>query len=269
MSGVSKDFLRHKRGFKALTKVKLKAEGISHVYTGERTVEAIKNINLDVCENELVTIVGPSGSGKTTFLGIIAGFIKPTEGKIFCDGKEVTRPGPDRGYVFQEDAVFPWMSVRDNIEFGLVAKGMPKEERRRISANLIKLVGLSGFEDALPKELSGGMLKRVDLARTYAIDPAVMLMDEPFGPLDAQTRAIMQDELNRIWYEAKKTVIFVTHDVEEAIYIGDRVIVFTPRPGTVKSVIPVDLPRPRNRKVRLTRRFIELKRKAWGEIGFI
>ncbi len=249
--------------------VKLRARGLGHTYRGERPVRALDGVDLDVFENEFLVLVGPSGCGKTTFLQIAAGFVRPTEGVVEADGRVVRGPGPDRGYVFQEDAVFPWMTVRDNVEFGLVAKGLPAGERRRAAERFIRLVGLEGFEDALPKELSGGMLKRVDLARAYAVDPAVLLMDEPFGPLDAQTRAVMQDELCKIWERARKTVVFVTHDIEEAIFLGDRVVVFTARPGRIGTIIEVDLPRPRRTVAKLSEAFVELKRRAWEAIGFL
>lgn len=249
--------------------VKLRARGLGHTYRGERPVRALDGVELDVLENEFLVLIGPSGCGKTTFLQIAAGFVAPTEGTIEADGRVVRAPGPDRGYVFQEDAVFPWMTVRDNVEFGLVAKSLPSGERRRLGEHFIRLVGLEGFEDALPKELSGGMLKRVDLARAYAVDPAVLLMDEPFGPLDAQTRAVMQDELCTIWERAKKTVVFVTHDIEEAIFLGDRVVVFTPRPGRIHTIIEVGLPRPRRTAARLSEAFVALKRQAWEAVGFL
>ncbi len=248
---------------------KLRAHGVGHTYGGQRRLKALGGIDLDVRENEFVVLIGPSGCGKTTFLQIVAGFLVPTEGRIEANGRVVTRPGPDRGYVFQEDAVFPWMTVRENVEFGLEAKGMPRSERRRISDHFIQLVGLTGFEQALPKELSGGMLKRVDLARAYAVDPAVLLMDEPFGPLDAQTRTVMQHELEKIWEQARKTVLFVTHDIEEAIFLADRVVVLTPRPGRIKAVIDVTLPRPRVPAVKLTEAFVEFKRRAWEDLGFL
>jgi len=250
-----------------LTDVKLSAKGVTHIYTGKRNVKALDNVTIDIYENEFVTMIGPSGCGKSTFLQIVAGFIRPTEGRILCDGKEVLGPGPDRGFVFQEDAVFPWMSVRDNVEFGLLAKKVPPEERKKISDRYIRLVGLEGFEDSLPKELSGGMLKRVDLARSYAIDPAVLLMDEPFGPLDAQTRFNMQEELAQIWYKAKKTVLFVTHDIDEAIYLADRIIILTPRPGTIRAIVKVDLPHPRERIMKLSDKFLELRREVWKLMG--
>lgn len=249
---------------------KLRVDRISHVYeTGKMRVKALEDINLDIYENEFVTIIGPSGCGKTTLLKIIAGFIKPTSGRVLCDGKEITGPGPDRVYVFQEDAVFPWMTVKENIEIGLIAKGVPKEEREKITRNLIKLVGLEGFENAWPKELSGGMLKRVEVARAYAVNPTILLMDEPFGPLDAQTRAVMQDELYRIWSEAKKTVLFVTHDLDEAIYLATRVVVFSKRPGKVEEVIKVDLPRERSKELKFTTKFLDLKRRVSKAIGYL
>ncbi len=249
--------------------VKLRARGIGHTYLVQKPIRALEKIDLDVFDNEFLVLIGPSGCGKTTFLQLAAGFLTPTEGTIECEGRRVSQPGPDRGYVFQEDAVFPWMTVRENVEFGLLAKGLPAAERRRITDYFVRLVGLEGFEDALPKELSGGMLKRVDLARAYAIDPTVLLMDEPFGPLDAQTRAVMQNELCKIWEQAKKTVVFVTHDIEEAIFLADRIVAFTPRPGRIRAILDVDLPRPRQPKVKLTEPFVELKRRVWKEIGFI
>jgi len=248
--------------------VKLWARGIRHTYRGTQPIEALRGIDLEVYENEFLVLIGPSGCGKTTLLQIVAGFIAPTEGEVISDGRRVRQPGPDRGYVFQEDAVFPWMTVTENVEFGLVAKGMPPAERMQVTDRLIRLVGLHGFEDALPKELSGGMLKRVDLARAYAIDPAVLLMDEPFGPLDTQTRALMQNELCTIWERARKTVIFVTHDIDEAIFLADRIVVLTPRPGAIRTIIRVDLPRPRESRLRLTEAFLAIKRTAWEAIGF-
>jgi NitT/TauT family transport system ATP-binding protein len=247
--------------------VKLAARGVGYAYAGPRPVRALEGIDLEVRDNEFVVLVGPSGCGKTTLLHLVAGFLRPTEGAIECAGRPVAGPGPDRGYVFQEDAVFPWMTVRQNVEFGLLARGAPAAERTRVVRHFVDLVGLQGFEEALPRELSGGMLKRVDIARAYAIDPAVLLMDEPFGPLDAQTRAAMQDALGRIWEQARKTVLFVTHDIDEAIYLADRVVVFTPRPGRVAAVIDVDLPRPRRPDVRLGEAFLALRRRAWQALG--
>jgi NitT/TauT family transport system ATP-binding protein len=251
-----------------LAPVRLRARGVGHVYAGRTRLRALEGLDLEVRENEFVVLIGPSGCGKSTFLQIVAGFVVPTEGTVEAGGRRVSRPGPDRGYVFQEDAVFPWMTVRENVEFGLEAKGLSPAERRQISDHCIRLVGLAGFERALPKELSGGMLKRVDLARAYAVDPAVLLMDEPFGPLDAQTRAEMQHALEKIWEQARKTVLFVTHDIEEAIYLADRVVVLTPRPGRIKAVLDVGLPRPRLPGVKLTEAFLALRRQAWDALGF-
>jgi NitT/TauT family transport system ATP-binding protein len=208
---------------------------------------AIKNLNLTVNDDEFVSFIGPSGCGKTTILRLIAGLVEPSSGEIFEDDKLVEGPGPDRGVVFQEFALFPWRTVIKNIEFGLEIKGIPKEKRREIALEYIDLVNLEGFEDAYPKELSGGMKQRVGIARALANDPDVLLMDEPFGSLDAQTRNIMQKELLRIWQKKSKTVIFVTHSVDEAIYLSDRVFVLTARPASVKTDFKIELPRPRDR----------------------
>ena len=208
---------------------------------------AIENLNLSVAEDEFVCILGPSGCGKTTVLRMIAGLEEPTSGEIFEDGKEVKGPGSDRGMVFQEFDLFPWRTVIKNVEFGLEIKGIPKDERKRIAREFIHLVDLDGFEDAFPKELSGGMKQRVGIARALANEPNVLLMDEPFGSLDAQTRNIMQKELLRICKNTILTIIFVTHSVDEAVYLADRIVILTARPGSVKKEITVDLPHPRDR----------------------
>ncbi|UCF07776.1 MAG: ABC transporter ATP-binding protein [Thermoplasmata archaeon] len=208
---------------------------------------AIDNLNLTVAEDEFVCILGPSGCGKTTVLRLIAGLEEATSGEIFEDGKKVTGPGPDRGMVFQEFDLFPWRTVIKNVEFGLEIKGIPRDERRRRAKQLIDLVNLEGFENAYPKELSGGMKQRVGIARALANEPDVLLMDEPFGSLDAQTRNIMQKELLRICEKTILTIIFVTHSVDEAVYLADRIVVLTARPGSVKKIIPVNLPHPRDR----------------------
>lgn len=210
-------------------------------------VEAIKDLSLDVKKNEFVCILGPSGCGKTTLLRLIAGLQSPTAGEILLNGEKVENPGPDRGMVFQEFALFPWRTVKKNIEFGLEIKNMPVDERESVSKRLIDIVGLNGFENSHPNELSGGMKQRVGIARALANDPEILLMDEPFGALDAQTRNQMQKELLRIWSETKKTVIFITHSVDEAVYLADTIIVLTTRPSTIKNVHRIDIERPRDR----------------------
>ena len=208
---------------------------------------AIQDLNLTVGDDEFVSFIGPSGCGKTTILRLIAGLEKPTSGEIYENGKLVSGPGSDRGMVFQEFALFPWRTVQKNVEFGLEMKGFSREERRNRATKYIDLVNLEGFEDTYPNELSGGMKQRVGIARALANEPDVLLMDEPFGSLDAQTRNIMQRELLRIWQKTSKTVIFVTHSVDEALYLSDRVIVLTARPATVKKEFCIDLSRPRDR----------------------
>jgi NitT/TauT family transport system ATP-binding protein len=214
-------------------------------YTGEETV-ALEGVSFSIEEGELVSILGPSGCGKTTVLNIVAGFIEPTEGEALLDGRPVARPGPDRGVVFQSFALFPWKTVQENIAFGPKMRGMPRQDRRRIAQEYIDLVGLTGFEARFPHELSGGMQQRVGVARVLANEPRIMLMDEPFASVDAQTRMTLQEELTRIWDERRPTILFVTHDVEEAVFLSDRVIVLTSRPGRVAEIVEVALARPRH-----------------------
>jgi NitT/TauT family transport system ATP-binding protein len=211
-------------------------------------IQAIKDINLQVNDGEFVCVVGPSGCGKTTLLRIIAGVEKQDEGKIIFDEKEVNGPRVERGMVFQGPALFPWRNVRRNIEFGLEIKGLKNDERKKVSEYYIDLVKLRGFEDAYPYQLSGGMEQRVNLARALANNPKLLLMDEPFGSLDTQTRYILQDEVLEIWKKEKRTILFVTHFVDEAVYLADRLIVLTERPGKIKKAIEIDLPRPRERE---------------------
>lgn len=211
-------------------------------YTGE-SVHALEGINLQVYENEFVAIVGPSGCGKTTLLNIVAGLLPYREGRAMVDGKEIHGPGPDRGVVFQEHAILPWRTVARNIGHGLELQRVPKDETKRRVQEYIDLVGLSGFEDRYPHELSGGMKQRVAVARTLCADPVIMLMDEPFAAVDAQTRITLQDELNRIVMATHKTILFITHSVEEAAFLGDRCIVFSRRPGQIKTEIKIDIPR--------------------------
>ena len=214
--------------------------------TADKEVVALRDIHLTIPEGQFVCLLGPSGCGKSTLLNAVAGFSLPSSGVITVDGKAVTGPGPDRGMVFQEYALFPWMTVEQNIGFGLEIKGMGKVEIQTRVEALMNMLGLSDFRNRFPKDLSGGMRQRVAIARVLALDSPTMLMDEPFGALDALTRRNLQDELLRIWAELKKTIIFVTHSIEEAIYLADRIVVMTYRPGTIKRDLLVELPRLRD-----------------------
>lgn len=230
------------------TDIVLYIENLEKIFEkDEDTLVAIHDFNLEVSNGEFVCVLGPSGCGKTTLLRIIAGLVDPSGGRILLNGKKIEGPGSDRGMVFQEFALFPWRTVRKNIEFGLEIKNITKEERHATSQKYIELVGLSGFENSHPYELSGGMKQRVGIARALANDPSILLMDEPFGALDAQTRNQMQKELLRIWKETGKTVVFITHSVDEAVYLSDRIVVMSPRPGTVADIFEITLPRPRDR----------------------
>jgi len=214
--------------------------------TKERDVVALRDIDLEVKKGEFVCLLGPSGCGKSTLLNAVAGFSLPTGGEIVVDGKPVRAPGPDRGMVFQEYALFPWMTVAQNVAFGLEIKKLPKSAIAAKVASLLELLHLQDFRDRFPKDLSGGMRQRVAIARVLALDPPIMLMDEPFGALDALTRRNLQDELLRLWGETGKTILFVTHSIEESIYLADRIVVMTYRPGTIKRDQAVSLPRPRD-----------------------
>lgn len=217
-----------------------------HTEEGDEVV-ALSDINLDVADKEFVCFIGPSGCGKTTLLRITAGLEKPDSGTLTVNNEPIKGPGPDRGMVFQEYSLFPWRTVLKNITFSLELKKIPKSEREKIARDFLKLVGLLEFADSYPHELSGGMKQRVAIARAMVNDPDVLLMDEPFGAVDAQTRNRLQHELLNIWEKKKKTVVFITHSVDEAVFLADKVVVFTARPGTIKEVISVDLPRPRER----------------------
>ncbi len=212
----------------------------------QEEIVALDGIDLDIGDDEFLTVLGPSGCGKTTLLNIIAGFDHPTNGDVRLDGEAILKPGPDRGVVFQEYALFPWLSVEQNVEFGLRERGVPKLQRRARVRDQIASVGLSGFERRYPQELSGGMRQRVAIARALVNDPKILLLDEPFAALDAQTRTLMQQELLRVWGAARRTAIFITHNIEEAILLGDRVVVMTARPGRIKEIVTVNLPRPRD-----------------------
>ncbi len=225
----------------------VRIEGVNKIFRSDGTeIIALKDVNLDIYEGEFICLLGPSGCGKSTLLNAIAGFSLPTSGKVFAKGREVSSPGPDRTMVFQEYALFPWMTVAENVAFGLEIKGLARSVIRSKVDSLLEKLQLSDFRDRFPKDLSGGMRQRVAIARALAPDSPMMLMDEPFGALDALTRSTLQDELLRIWMEFKKTVIFVTHSIQESIYLADRVVVMTYRPGTVKRVVSVEIPRPRD-----------------------
>ncbi|PYM46984.1 MAG: sulfonate ABC transporter ATP-binding protein [Candidatus Rokuibacteriota bacterium] len=224
-------------------------------------VTALDRISLEVDENEFSVIVGPSGCGKSSLLRLVAGLIQPTAGAIYLDGKLVTKPGKDRGMVFQSYTLFPWLTVQDNLEFGLKIGGMAADERAAVARRFIAEVGLEGFERAYPKQLSGGMMQRVALARALANDPDILLMDEPFGALDSQTRSLMQELLLKIWEHSHKTVLFITHDIDEAIRLGDRVYVMTARPGRIKEEVAIDISRPRSVDVLTADEFIAIKRR--------
>lgn len=224
---------------------------------------ALDQINLEVNEGEFVTIVGPSGCGKTTFINLCDGLLKPTAGHIAIDGKTVTGPGIDRGMVFQDSCLMPWRTVLKNVIFGLECQGMDNAEGIERAMGFIKLVGLQGFEEHYPHELSGGMQQRCNLARALTVDPKILIMDEPFAALDAQTREIMQAELLRIWRESGKTVLFITHQINEAIFLADRVIVFGSRPGRVKKMITIDLARPRDLSIKRDPKFLKYEDELW------
>jgi NitT/TauT family transport system ATP-binding protein len=249
-----------------MAKLRIEEVALRFAPKGGTPVTALENISLEVGENEFSVIVGPSGCGKTSLLRLVAGLIAPSEGAIYLDGRRVVRPGKDRGMVFQSYTLFPWLTVRDNVEFGLKVGGMAAEARHEIAGRYIAQVGLLGFEAAYPKHLSGGMMQRVALARALANDPAILLMDEPFGALDSQTRALMQELLLEIWQRARKTVLFITHDIDESILLGDRVYVMTARPGQIKEMVEIDIPRPRSAEVLTSDAFIAIKRRIMRSI---
>jgi len=225
--------------------VKLRAEGINMAFQRDGTSTGVlENVNLEVRDGEFVCLLGPSGCGKSTLLNIMAGFLSPSAGKVTIGGEPVTGPDPRRIFVFQERGVFPWLSVEGNIEFGLFK--LPREERERRIAHYVKLVGLQGFEKAYPSELSGGMKQRLEVARALAVKPDMLFLDEPFGALDSITRLIMRGELLRIWEAERKTIIFVTHDIEESVQLADRVVVMSARPARIQQIVDIDIPHPRD-----------------------
>jgi len=247
---------------------KLRIDNVALRFTSRSgvPVTALEEISLDVEDKEFSVIVGPSGCGKTSLLRLVAGLIEPTEGSIFLDSTRIVGPGKERGMVFQSYTLFPWLTVQDNVEFGLRIGGLPAVQRQEIARRFIAQVGLEGFERNYPKQLSGGMMQRVALARALANDPAILLMDEPFGALDAQTRSLMQELLLAIWEQSHKTVLFITHDIDESILLGDRVYVMSARPGRIKEMVPIDLPRPRTVDALTSDAFIALKRRIMHSI---
>ncbi|HJW13455.1 MAG TPA: ABC transporter ATP-binding protein [Thermoanaerobaculia bacterium] len=244
-------------------RTKLALRGLRMTFQTEQTeIRVLEDIDLDVGEGELVCILGPSGCGKSTLLNIVAGFLQPTAGSVRIDDEPVRGPDPRRIFVFQERGVFPWLTVEGNIGFGLGR--MPRGERANRVAHYVRLVGLEGFEKAYPHELSGGMKQRVEVARALAVDPDMLYLDEPFGALDSITRLEMRRELLRIWQQEKKTILFVTHDIEESVQLADRVVVMTARPARIRRIVEIDLPHPRDLS---SRRYLELRDGIFEEIG--
>jgi NitT/TauT family transport system ATP-binding protein len=249
------------------SKIKVKIDNVKKVYNGRNgEMIALNGVSLDIADNEFICVIGPSGCGKSTLLNIIAGLDTATSGNIYVDEKVVEGPGPERGVVFQQYALFPWLTVRKNVEFGLKLKGIKKEEADKITSKYLKMVDLEDFADSYPKELSGGMKQRVAIARAYAVNPEVLLMDEPFGALDAQTRTQLQSELLKAWENERKTCFFITHDVDEAIILAQRVVIMSARPGRVKEVVNIDIPYPRTQETKMTKEFIELKNYIWSRV---
>jgi NitT/TauT family transport system ATP-binding protein len=249
------------------TPPKISVKGITKTFAlGKDSFTALDHVSLDIADNEFVTVVGPSGCGKSTLLNILAGLEEPTEGQALVDGSAVSGPGPERGVIFQQYALFPWLTVRKNIEFGLKTARVPRAERRERAQHFIEMVGLEQFADALPKMLSGGMRQRCAIARAYAVNPSILLMDEPFGALDALTRVKLQEQLLDTWSKEQRTVLFITHDVDEAVFLANRVIVMAADPGRIYDVVDVDLPYPRSEEFRLSAEFAALRNHVWHSV---
>jgi NitT/TauT family transport system ATP-binding protein len=251
-----------------MSAAKLSIERVDKVFEGRSgSVAALEDITLDVADGEFLVVVGPSGCGKSTLLDLLAGLSAPTSGRLLVDGRPIAGPGPDRGVVFQQYALLPWRTALRNVEFGLEGRGLTRRQRAGTAHHYLDLVGLDGFADRYPHELSGGMRQRVAIARALAFDPDVLLMDEPFAALDAQTRETLQDELLRIWQSTNKTVVFITHGIDEAVYLGRRVAVLTSRPGRIKAVVDIDLgDRTATDDVRSTPLFAEYRHRIWAEL---
>ena len=245
--------------------VKVHIDNVVKKFNGRNgEMVALNGVTLDIHDNEFICVVGPSGCGKSTLLNIIAGLLEPTSGQVYCDGELVTGTGTERGVVFQQYALFPWLTVKKNVRFALEMKGIKGKEADDLAMQYLRKVDLEKFANHYPKELSGGMKQRVAIARAYAADPKVLLMDEPFGALDAQTRTQLQSELLETWEKDRKTCFFITHDVDEAIILAQKVIVMSARPGRVKAIIDIDIPYPRDQETKMSPRFLELKNQIWG-----
>lgn len=250
-----------------LSSVRVRIDNVYKTFysRGNETV-ALSGVSLDIHDNEFVSVVGPSGCGKSTLLNIIAGLTAPTEGKVYCDGREVTGTGTERGVVFQQYALFPWLTVKKNVMFALEMRGVKGKDAAAGAMKYLEMVDLVKFADHYPKELSGGMKQRVAIARAYAAEPEVLLMDEPFGALDAQTRTQLQTELLATWEREKKTCFFITHDVEEAIILAQRVVIMSARPGRIQDIVEVNIPYPRTQETKLTPEFNALKNRIWSQV---
>ena len=246
----------------------LAIQGVSRVFEGAKgqRTQALLPVDFQVNDNDFVTILGPSGCGKSTLLRIVAGLDYPTTGRVLLDGQAVDGPGADRGMVFQSYTLFPWLTIEQNIRFGLRERGLPEAQQKERSDFFMAKVGLRGFENHYPKQLSGGMQQRTAIARALANDPKILLLDEPFGALDNQTRVLMQELLLGIWESARKTVLFITHDIDEAIFMANRVAVFSARPGRIKTELAVDLPHPRHYTIKTSPEFMALKSRLTEEI---
>lgn len=257
--------------------VKVKIQSVKKIYNSSKgDVVALNGVSLDIKENEFVSVVGPSGCGKSTLLNIVAGLFPPTSGTITVNDKIVEGTSVERGVVFQQYALFPWLTVRKNIEFGLKINALPdpslngelrkltKIEIKERAEKYIKLVQLEDFADSFPKELSGGMKQRVAIARAYAVNPEILLLDEPFGALDAQTRTQLQSELIQTWEKERKTCLFITHDIDEAIILSERIVIMSARPGRIKEIVEVNIPHPRDQKTKMSDEFLKLKNYIWG-----
>ncbi len=248
-------------------KPKVQIRNVTKTYYSKRgDVVALNGFNLDIYENEFICVVGPSGCGKSTMLNILGGLDTATSGEALIDGSTIDGPSPDRGVVFQQYALFPWLTVKKNVEFGLRLKKLSRKEVSDIADHYIEMVDLQDFRNSFPKELSGGMKQRVAIARAYAMQPKLLLMDEPFGALDAQTRTQLQSELLKTWQEERRTCFFITHDVEEAVMLAQRVVIMSARPGRIVDIINIDIPYPRTQEIKMDPEFFRLKNQVWAQV---